>query len=437
MHYICNDDNKTSYELDSNVFITSLLIVNSTNGVTSLGEYQLSILLTGMVNYFESQCIRKSRNQISSSMLYNNFINFLKTNEVNESIIEYISCVKFVGEFGKKYEQNRTSAGKFWKDIEIINEEKINPIGMVLHFSARKTYMHTDVINHSKDSIKYYHGYEIQPNTSYDIVYHNSCYDFTRPYKLVITDSTQTDLIKVDSIIITCNNRPICKFLIKKLWLDNLIEQNHNEYIVTLENMPYFSLYCKDELQITIVTNNASKLKFELVNEFTLYNGDERYPMVKIPQYAHSFCKLSYNGSDTKDITLSINSGETHEENSMIKGIMLCESIDDLCSVKLIMNGSTALIFDKLLIKTICKRLNGMLYIPFNNDSSLKKQCDMIRFDTLKVICTFNTVITSLNIYLDTFDILIYDQSQNKIENFGYKFAGNYKFFNEKPESNI
>lgn len=45
-------------------------------------------------------------------MLYDSFINSINKYGLDENLVNYISCVKFVNYFGKKYEQTRTSEGK-------------------------------------------------------------------------------------------------------------------------------------------------------------------------------------------------------------------------------------------------------------------------------------------------------------------------------------
>jgi hypothetical protein len=170
LQYTCNDEGNELFLLNKNVFDTSLVLIKNTGKLKSLGQYQLDILMKGIIEYYSfTEIERCDGNKISSSVLYDSFINSVKTYGLYENLVNYISCVKFVNYFGKKYEQNRTSEGKSWKDIKLKKTitDFFNPIYFGTAYSKRTQFIHNnlDKLNYNLDLFEkcksWYQGSEI------------------------------------------------------------------------------------------------------------------------------------------------------------------------------------------------------------------------------------------------------------------------------------
>lgn len=439
INYTCNDEENEIFLFNKNIFDTSLMIIKNTGKIDSLGQYQLDILMKGIVNFYASTEIEKcDGNNISSSALYDNFIETLKRYNVNENLINHMSCVKFVNYFGKNNMQTRKSEGKSWINIKFKNSyDHYDPLGLIMTDSIRTNFINNNFskLNYDLDLLKcisWYQSNEINCNELIDLNICNNTFDFVRPYKILITCvKSIEDINHIESLDIFYGDIKISTTMIKELILNNLEILSDTEFLLTLKNMPYFikKNYCNESIRYKITTTNKSdELLFFMINEYFICFGNEiRTKILSIPQIVPTWYTHKYSGPETKNIVIKISS--RYDFENILKGIIVDADCDikDLLQVKFIMNGAPVLVFDKLLLKTICKKINSSsIYIPIGNTSStIYNKFDLQRIDSYEIHCQFAKKQKNLNIHFDMFDILLFKKNENVKH-----LKGDYGFIN-------
>lgn len=408
----------SSENLDNMIVDTAIQILNKTENINSLGSYQLSSLLTYFVQKFKQDVIRvKHNNKIMSSVLYSHFVVYLKKSNVNDKLITYITNTKFSLEMSKILSLVRTSSGKIWENVVIDSswrQKDINPHVLFIATGCKKQimldwkynienqYIYGQKINVSKC----YESYQIDINES-NVMTKSSILDFFRPFKIIICSEL---LLTVTDIEIFIDEKTSHKYLIHKLWLDNLIEQTDTDYIITLSNMPYFSTLSLNNLTIKINDPCNSISTCDVVNEYMTFlhlgfSNLDLYTLQEIKTKTARTPQLFYSFEQMRCIK-NINEVYTFENVNcnmfMLLGITIVNH-KNLTFVEIICNGISSLQFNTVLMKTVCKYNNDAIYIPF---TTIENPIDLYRIDTLKVVCTFDVETDQPSIYLDLVDIL-------------------------------
>lgn len=229
------------------------------------------------------------------------------------------------------------------------------------------------------------------------------------------------DIYHIESLDIFYGSVKISTVLIKELVLNSLERLSNTEFLLTFKNMPYFvkKNYCNEKIQYMLTTKDKSdELSFSIINEYFICFGNEiRNKLLSVPQLVPTGYKHVYDGVNTENILLKISS-DYHFEN-ILKGIIVDANcfITDLVQVEFVINGMRNLVFDKLLLKTICKKIsNSSIYIPIGSlsSSSLNNRLDLHRLDTYEIRCKFTKKQSKLNVYFDMFDVMVFEKLEGK-----------------------
>jgi hypothetical protein len=255
-------------------------------------------------------------------------------------------------------------------------------------------------------------------------------YDFVRPHKLLITGANYykgyfQDIDHIESLDIFCGSDKISTVIIKELILNSLERISNTEFLLTFKNMPYFinQNYCNEKIQYKLTTTDKSnKLSFSMINEYFICFGDEiRNKILSVPQLVPTGYKHNYDGVNTENIVFKISSD--HPFENILKGIIVDANcfITDLVQVEFVISGMINLVFDKLLLKTICKKISDRsIYIPIGSvSSSFNNRLDLCRLDTYEIRCKFTKKQNKLNVYFDMFDVMVFEKLKSKKGNYG------------------
>lgn len=113
-------------KLDRKLLLLTLEILetNDTINIDNLGSHQLSLIGNLIVDSYSSKKIQQTENNslLQSTVVYDNFIGWCNENKLSEKILNYFTHTRFTQLLGKKYIQKRTSDGKFWKNIILIDD---------------------------------------------------------------------------------------------------------------------------------------------------------------------------------------------------------------------------------------------------------------------------------------------------------------------------
>jgi len=438
-----NEDLET-FSLNKNTFDNALKIIKKTNSIKELGQYQLNTLLNGIINQYDKENIKESKcNEIMSSTLYENFMSWFKLRNSNNELIEYMSCVKFVQIFGKKYSQSRNSKGKCWKDIAVIskfndNVNKNSVVSIIYYMTTKPmpNYIIDSEIDVNFDKyLEKYHvakWYSIENFTFENDQYEcrlsdNIINDYYKPIKLIIDCNEKHNnlLKKFDEFVVDLNNttvvsQPMCKYIDSST--TEIINEEYNmRIIVNIANFPFLK---KSNINNTLlkITSQHFKDKHEdiqisMLIENLICDCDKREKLSQIPQIMNTCSKYQCNKISQKT---SINIYEKDElKNEYIRGIFIIGCFTDnlynlIKTVNLHANGHLVLTFNKKLIKLIGKIINEhTIYIPIGdmNIDNIHNKMSYNRLDTFNLTIEFNEELLNghLTVYVDTFELFSYN----------------------------
>lgn len=455
LKYSNEKDDTETYDLNNNIFDISMKIMNKTKTIKGLGQYQLDIMLTGIINQYDNENIREDiGNNIMSSALYSNFVKWLKFNNVNNELAEYISCVKFVSFFGQKHTQLRTTNGKYWTNVKIITkydptDESKTRVNIQLinacSFNMCNEYIKNNEINFDPKK------YNINGKFYVDhvLIFDNCCYicevnrnsfnfDFLRPIKIIVEyDGDYNDIFNSFGVFnVEINGNNVTSLPISKMCMNghNEIIKNEEfkkEIIIDINNSAYFSNMLTGDIFIKLTTCNNSKLddvKITVINEYFMCNREIRDNIINIPQITEICNKYLHLGGESQSIIFNLTCANSYEyDYGCIKGFIIKipfnnnESILCIDDILVKINGLCCFTLNKTLIRTMCKKINNnTLYVPFGDIdiNNIYNRVGYDRIDSLKLTLSFNDKqkYDSATVYLDMFGLLFYNKETNEYE---------------------
>lgn len=417
--------------------------------ISELGTQQIEVLLRLYITAFDYECIRQEENKkISSSELYDYFIEWLNDNKIDSRIISYFSCPIFVKCFNKKHVQLRTSEGKFWKDITIndkVDHSECSKLGNIL--MGLVAYGEANIYIDGKmtsNDISYYLaenrscGYKCDTFTddskylsmSYTI---KNVYDLIHPIKLIIYGiANGLEELQINGIEKSGKKCVLSIYSIKALLDTKVIKYENDSTIIDISDLPYFTTECYD-IEIIITKSIKNIFLVKIISESIALDSNIRSKLFIYDSH-HQITRLmkSYTHEQKKNKTIALDVSEKFlvETNSkqilatsvgITKGFYFKTDLESLKNIKFDLNGHTYFEYNKFMIDNICEKINDkLLYVPLNisegrNNFTLKSfigGINLSRIDSIKFILTYDEPQTSITIHNNGCGVLLYNTTK-------------------------
>jgi hypothetical protein len=116
-----NIDISNLSELNRTIYISTMKLIDNTNNMSVIGIYQAEIVTNIIINNFiKDNIVDNDKCLLSSTDVYNRFVNWMIEHKFNKILVEYLSNVRFAKEFGVIYDKKRTSDGIKWLNVGFV-----------------------------------------------------------------------------------------------------------------------------------------------------------------------------------------------------------------------------------------------------------------------------------------------------------------------------
>ena len=167
------------------------------------------------------------------------------------------------------------------------------------------------------------------------------------------------------------------------------------EFKMFFENLIFYTKYQNIVFALSEKLNNI--LESILTIKVSEFNGDISNTNV-IQQIETT--KIEDNFLQTVNITLY--------NNSLAKGFFIGANLDDISTIKLLLNGQDRIDYDEILLNTICKKINdNLFYIPLDinqeytdcSENSYYSALNLARIDSSRFTFIFKHISENICIY--------------------------------------
>lgn len=407
-------------------------ILSTTNDIENLGKYQMDLLSKVYIRTYASENITDAKDEmISSSIVYNHFLKWLKENNTNEHIVKYFSCPIFVKYFSDLYDNKRLSGGKNWINIQFKDSENdietvsfcTGTIMSLVAYGLQDVPVDYDLVkillrDHHKIT---YTINEFKPMSEHDnnvyLDYNGRTCDLFKPIKLIISGDL-SELNKLTTFKIKLNKDTVYTLYYFDLFLHtNVIKKTSEEIVLNIEEMPYFQP--KSSIQTMIIgCKEKSDLTIKIISEGVFLDGVPRRKLFlessRYEQLIRQFHVHNPIHSTLKTKKLRFKIGNDNSDG-LSKGLFIKCNTNSLKNINIMLNERELLNYDKTMIDHLMTKIdNQLIYIHFDqsyhwsdyNRESYKTGVNFARIETTNITLEFSDNQANATIYTDGFNYL-------------------------------